>query len=398
MSNDKNIEYLVGKKAKLNIFLEPFNYKIITFLDDLSKSLDNEFNNKNFPDLKALSFFCRKNNILNLKNKHQDKESIRFGLGLLFHITPSNIPTNFAYSLIFGLISGNSNIVRVPSNKFDEIEIICKSINYILTKKIHNQVKNMIAVVRYYSNNNLLTKKFSAICDARLIWGGDKTITEIKNFETKPKNIDIPFSDRYSISLINSDKFLKLSEYKVFNLIKNFYNDTYAVDQNACSSPHLILWKGKSNTKAKKKFWLYLNDLVKKKYDPPLISTVDNYSRLVSEIIKNKNIYSYKNFSKSLYVVTLKKLHPKLFIEKSKWGFFYECNISDLKNINFIINKSLQTLTYFGFSKKFLQSFFKTNNFNGIDRVVPIGQALNINLIWDGYDLTKILSREIEIR
>ena len=37
------------------------------------------------------------------------------------------------------------------------------------------------------------------------------------------------------------------------------------------------------------------------------------------------------------------------------------------------------------------------NNFNGIDRVVPIGQALNINLVWDGYDLTTKLSREIEI-
>jgi hypothetical protein len=79
-------------------------------------------------------------------------------------------------------------------------------------------------------------------------------------------------------------------------------------------------------------------------------------------------------------------------------GVFYECNIENLKNINYVVNRGLQTLTYFGFSKKFLQTFFETNNFNGIDRVVPFGQALNINLIWDGYDLTKILSREIEIR
>ena len=55
-------------------------------------------------------------------------------------------------------------------------------------------------------------------------------------------------------------------------------------------------------------------------------------------------------------------------------------------------------MTYFGFSKKFLHAFFKKNNFYGIDRIVPFGQALNINLIWDGYDLIKILSREIEIK
>ena len=195
---------------------------------------------------------------LRLKNKHHESNSVRFGLGLLFHITPSNIPTNFAYSLIFGLICGNSNIVKVPSKKFDEIDIICKSINYVLKKKKHNKVKNMISIVRY-GDNNQLTKKFSSLCDGRLIWGGDNTIANIKKFDTKPKNIDIPFSDRYSISLINSEKFLRLSKYKSLNLIQNFYNDTYLVDQNACSSPHLILWKGKSDSKARKKFWHNLN-------------------------------------------------------------------------------------------------------------------------------------------
>ena len=256
----------------------------------------------------------------------------------------------------------------------------------------------MITIIRYSNNNDELTKKFSSLCDGRLIWGGNNTIKNIRKFETKAKNIDIPFSDRYSISLLNSEKFLKLPEYKLRNLIKNFYNDTYAVDQNACSSPHLILWKGKKNLKAKKKFWLYLSNLVKEKYDPPLISSVDSYSRLVKEMINNQNIYSYKKFNKSLYVVTLKKLKPNLFLQKTKWGFFYECDIKNLKNINFVTSRSLQTLTYFGFSKKFINSLFKDNNFNGIDRAVPFGQALNINLIWDGYDLTKMLSREIEIR
>jgi hypothetical protein len=396
MKDYKEINYLVGKKAKLDAFISPFNNKIVTFLDDLSKSI-NSFNKKKLPDLKALSFFCRKNNILILKNKHFDPNAIRFGLGLLFHITPSNIPTNFAYSLIFGLIAGNSNIVKVPSKKFDEIEIICKSLNNVLKKRKYKQIKNMITIIRY-TDNDQVTKKLSSLCDGRLIWGGDNTINNIKKFDTKAKNIDIPFSDRYSISLINSEKFLRLSEYKVLNLIRSFYNDTYAVDQNACSSPHLILWKGKLNLKAKKKFWLYLNNLVKKKYNPPLISSVDNYSRLVKDMIKNQNIYSYKRFNKSLYVVTLKKLYPNFFLKKTKWGFFYECNIQNLKNINYVTNRSLQTFTYFGFSKKFIKYFFKVNNFNGIDRVVPFGQALNISLIWDGYDLTRMLSREIEIR
>ena len=398
MRQKRKIEYLVGKNSKLNRTFEPFNLLVINFLDDFSKSLDNKFNNQKYPDLKALSFFCRKKNILNLKDKHFNHGTVRFGLGLLFHITPSNIPTNFAYSLIFGLITGNSNIVKVPSKKFEEIIHIIKSLNKTLKKKKFKKIKDMITILRYGSENEKLTQEYSLKCDARLIWGGDETINNIKKFATKPKNIDVPFSDRYSISLINSDKILKLTKSDLTNLVKNFYNDTYVVDQNACSSPHLILWSGKSKKISKKKFWDQLNQLIKTKYISPLISTVDNYSRLVTEIIKNKNIKSYKSFSKSLYVITLNKIYPNLFLEKPKWGFFFECDIKNFDNLSFVTDKRLQTLTYYGFEKKFLKNYFSKKNFNGIDRIVPFGQALNINLIWDGYDLTKILSREVEIK
>ncbi len=396
--NNSKIEYLVGKKSDLNVTLKPFSDEIISFLDDFSRLINSRKSLKIFPDIKALAFFCRKKNILNFKKKYYNPERIRFGLGLIFHITPSNIPTNFMYSLIFGLISGNANIVKVPSRKFDEIKIICDEIGYLLKKRKNSKVKNMIKILRYDSNENQITNDISEISDARLIWGGDKTIEQIRKIKTKARTIDVPFSDRYSISIINSDKLLQLPNYKFNILLKNFYNDTYEVDQNACSSPHVILWQGGQKIAAKKKFWNNLNLLVKKNYNPPAISSIDNYCRLSKELIENNNIHSFKLFNKALYVIKLKKIYPEIFIEKSKWGFFYECNINNLNNIHHLVKKKLQTITYFGYSKIFLEKFFSEYNFNGIDRVVPIGQALNINLVWDGYDLTTKLSREIEIR
>ncbi len=395
MEIDKKAKYLVGNISKLNNFLKPFDPLIINFLDDFSKILRKE--SKNLSDLITLSFFCRRNNILKLKNKYFNNDHVSFGLGLLFHITPSNIPTNFAYSLIFGLLCGNSNIVKVPTKNFKEISVICETLNKTLSFKKYIKVKRMISIIRY-TNNDELTKKLSLICDARLIWGGDKTISNIKKYESKSRNIDIPFSDRFSISLINTEKYLKLSNHSSNMLAKNFYNDTYVVDQNACSSPHLILWKGKSSNLAKKKFWTNLKKLVDENYNPPVISSVDNYSRLVSDLISKKNILTYRAFNRSLYVISLKKLSPNIELKKTKWGFFYECNIKDLNILKNITNKKLQTLTYFGFSKKYLKSFFQSNNFNGIDRIVPFGQALNIDLIWDGYDITKLLTRRIDIK
>ena len=88
---------------------------------------------RNYPDLKALAFWCRLKNILKLKKK-LNTEKNKIGLGLVFHITPSNIPTNFVYSLIFGLLSGNSNIIKVPSKDFNQIKIICAIISKVLKK------------------------------------------------------------------------------------------------------------------------------------------------------------------------------------------------------------------------------------------------------------------------
>ena len=34
---------------------------------------------------------------------------------------------------------------------------------------------------------------------------------------------------------------------------------------------------------------------------------------------------------------------------------------------------------------------------NGIDRAVPVGQSLNLDFNWDGFDLNNSLTREIVI-
>ena len=38
------------------------------------------------------------------------------------------------------------------------------------------------------------------------------------------------------------------------------------------------------------------------------------------------------------------------------------------------------------------------NNLFGVDRLVPIGSSLEIDLIWDGYDVIKSLSREVTFK
>ena len=395
-SLSKNIEYLVGSKNFKTTASIPYNKTICEFISVFSKELLMHKRSSEFSDLKTLGFWCRKQNILSFKKKF-DSEKLRIGIGLVFHITPSNIPTNFAYSLLFGLLTGNSNVIKVPSKNFEQIKIICLIIKKILNKKLFFSLKNFITIVRYKDNDEF-TKNLSLLCDGRLIWGGDNSVTNIKEFKIKNKSIDIAFTDKFSFCAIDANNFLKLKKYDLDRLIERFYNDTYLVDQNACSSPHLIIWINDKSSKARNIFWKNLNSYVKKKYDLPIIASVDKYTKLCEDLINFKNIKSFQYFKNLIYIISLSRLDQNMCKLRGKWGYFYEYNTNDLNKISKFIEKNCQTFTYFGLSKDFFKNFIINNKAKGIDRIVPIGQALDISLNWDGYDINKILTRIIDIR
>ena len=392
---NKDVNFFVGNHIIENISLSPFDNKVCDFLSEFSSILIIDKNAKKYNDLIALAFWCRKKNLIKLKSLKQYKE-IRLGRGLIFHITPSNVPTNFFYSLIFGLLSGNSNIVKVPSKKFIQISIISSIIRKLLKKRKYAKLKKMITIIGY-KNDNSTTKLISENCDTRIVWGGDKTINNIREFNLKPQANEITFSDRYSISVINTDKIIHQNNNpNLTKLIQNFYNDTMMMDQNACSSPHLIFWLGKNIKKVSELFWKTLSKKINKDYDFPDIAHIDKYVKICSDVTMN-NFKSAKIYDKSLHVVKLKKLNSKLDSLRGKWGYFYEYNIKSLNEIIPFLNSKYQTLTYFGIQKNEFKDFINNNSPRGIDRVVPVGQSLQISLDWDGYDIIKSLSRGIDI-
>ena len=78
---------------------------------------------------------------------------------------------------------------------------------------------------------------------------------------------------------------------------------------------------------------------------------------------------------------------------------FYQYNLNyNISQITKLLSSKYQTLTYFGFKKVFLKKFFKQASLKGLDRIVPVGNALELDFNWDGYDLHKFLTREITIR
>ena len=396
MLDKKKTLYQITKNKRFNINVsEPFNNQSIDFLSDFSKELKKEKKIYKFPDLIYLVFWSSYKKIGEVKKKFLSR-NIRLGRGLIFHICPSNVPTNFIYSFFFGLLSGNSNIVKVPSKAFSEKNIILSTINKLFKKKKYLGLKNSNFFIQY-DEKIKNTQKISSICDGRVIWGGDKTINEVRKIWMPERAIELTFADRYSLSILNLNKFKKIKNHEIKLIAKKFFYDSYMMNQSACNSPHFVFWVGKKNNNLQQKFWKELNYIAEQKFILDESVVLNKYSNLIKNMIDQKNFQNIKLFKNNLYVVNPNKNIKNIENIRGISGMFFQKNIAGIIELKKFITKKCQTVTYFGLNKKQIESFVLKNNLFGIDRVVPIGKALDINLVWDGYDVIDSLSRTITL-
>ena len=389
----KNIDYLIGNE---NISVKPlpvFSNEVCNFLNELSTIILKSPVSRQYPDLSAVAFWCRKANI-DKKKSIIDDCHVRLGWGLCFHIAPSNIPINFAFSFFFSLLAGNANIVRVPSKNFEQVTVLIQIMKDLLEK--HPEIKERTAFVRY-GRDNEITEYFSKMADARMIWGGDRTIESIRSLKTKPRCVDITFADRYSICMIDAKEILSLDEIQLERLSEYFYNDTFLMDQNACSSPQMIYWIN-DNKQGRLSFWAAVEKTAKKKYQLQDAVCVDKYTKFCEDSIDNGEVINKISFKDNyLYRCEIYDLISTIDLLRGKCGYFYEYSLKDFNELFRIINAKYQTVTYFGINPEKLLEAIIEEKLVGIDRIVPIGKAMDIDAIWDGHNLVAELSREIVV-
>jgi len=384
------INYICGTKDIIKSPISIFNAEACDFLHELSSTLLKSHESRLYTDLAALAFWCRKANIQKIKSNFGDCEGF-MGKGLCLHIAPSNIPINFAFSFFFSLLAGNANIVRLPSKKFAQVDFLCSVIKSILKKYPNLESRN--ALVSYAKNSDA-TAYFSKLADARLIWGGDASIQSIKSIQAKPRCLDIAFADRYSICIIDADAILKADNKAMQALGNNFYNDTYLMDQNACSSPQLIYWVNDNNA-AREKFWQHIYEFAKTKYILQDSIVVDKYTKLCIDAINTDMIKGFSKLDNLIYRLELNSINKDVHEIRGKGGYFYEYSLKDFEELYSIINEKYQTITYFGIDANEIRENIIAHNLTGVDRIVPIGKAMDIDVFWDGHDLLRELSRKI---
>jgi hypothetical protein len=79
-------------------------------------------------------------------------------------------------------------------------------------------------------------------------------------------------------------------------------------------------------------------------------------------------------------------------------GLFYLVRIKNVDQIVPFVTRTDQTMTHYGVSADDLRLLVDLLNGRGVDRIVPVGEALNFDVLWDGFNLLDSFSRIVNLK
>ena len=374
--------------------LPPFSPEVLEFIEAFSKKLINDF--RNYPEMVALGFWMRLAHMQSLKKRFESFEGMHCSRGTVLHFAPSNVDTIFIYSWFLSLLVGNRNIIRLSSRQSVQNALLIKTLQTLLLQQEFTAVAQRTLLLQY-EHDEAITSWLSAQCDMRVIWGGDATIRSIRAIPLPPTATELTFADKFSFALLNASAFLAHEE--TSRLIQDFYNDAFWFGQMACSSIRLMIWVGDALTckAASQRFMTLLSDF--EKQHPINLEAADIMNKQAAlYALAATNAQPIKTYNahhiNTVTLTSLEAMHETLHCGS---GLLYEYHAQSLDEIFLHVSKKHQTLAYFGFEKVQLADMVLKHRPHGIDRIVPIGKSLEFSQLWDGFELMRSFTREIEI-
>ncbi|CAP56945.1 acyl-CoA reductase [Gluconacetobacter diazotrophicus] len=371
-----------------------FDEIVVEFLQELSHAILKNTEARQYPDLATFAYFCRRANLHALFQRYTDSAQ-RSGWGTAVHVAPANIPINFAFSLVFGLLAGNSNIVRMPSRHFPQNDLFVEIFDRIAGTPRFSSIADGTLLLRT-SHGSKVFEAWIAEADSLIVWGGDATIAAFRTLIKKPRCVEIYFPDRKSSAVIDAAAYTMTSQDARRRLARNFFNDTYLVDQNACSSPSIVFWVGNPApvTTARDCFWKTLDEELKNRdYRLEPTARIDKFLDLMAVTATFQRPVNLKTYSPDIWCVEERMPPRNLAL---RFGQFVDMDLPSVDGIATFLRSQEQTLTYFGVDPYVLQRALRGGR-HTVDRIVPVGKALDINPFWDGKDILAQLSRRIDL-
>lgn len=388
-------------RAALGMALGVAEAQTVKICAELANRLMADCQARRSPALQSLAFWLRPASIKTMVQNYLacPPHTMRSPRGIVFMIPPSNVDVLFGYMAALSLLAGNVTIMRLPQIHRPEQALLIKILGEVLADA-PQMIRQRLILLRY-DHDPVLTASFSALCDARMVWGGDETVATIRRVPLPPLAVEVSFADRFSAMAINADAYLDADDKTRDDLIHAAANDIFLFDQMTCASPRLALWIGSEAQvqKARADFYPRLSIRASERYGEPAAG--ESLAKLNARFLAlyDLPVAESRSYGPALHVLILWSWDGVSAFKAVNYGhgMMLDLRLDTLAALAQKVERRDQTLTVWGFPREEIEGLVLLSGGEGFDRVVPFGHALSFDPVWDGHNLFSTLTRLIQV-
>jgi hypothetical protein len=386
--------------ATREIKAEPFAVTRLDTLARLSAALLADPVLRQDPASVSVAYWLRRAQLTRLAEEHarraaMEPDVLRVPVGCVLHMAPSNVDTLFLYSWALAYLCGNASIVRLSQEQGIIVTALLRVIDSVAADDVELRRSNRFVT---YGHDDVVTTALSEWCAHRIIWGGDEAVAAIRPLPLPPHASERVFGSKYSFAVIDAGRFQQASEREHSQLASAFFNDLFWFDQMACSSPQTVFWIGPDETAeaAAAEFERSLQAEVERRhFKTPVSSAVHRRTHAfgIAASTDVRVVLEHPGF-----VGVHLPDHAALTKDICGGGLLRHVSVDRLSEVLPFVGEGDQTMTYWGVEGTALRAFAAAAGARGLDRVVPIGEALAFDVVWDGFHLVDDMLRRIRVR
>lgn len=376
----------------------PFDESVIGFVSDLGRALTLDAAARRYQELVALGFWFRRARIQTLRGRLGSSE--RYVLrprGTVFHIAPANVDSVFVYSWLLALLCGNRNLVRVSSKRGPQIEVFFAVLDGLLQEDRWQEIAAR-NVILSYPHDDSVTSALSQHCDLRVIWGGDDTVTRIRQIPVPPRATELTFANRQSAALLHAGWVSAVDAPRLAQLAEQFCADTFWFGQQACSSPRVVYWIGDIHhvEQAQHRFWPAVMAAFERKELAWLpAEKTGRFATACAMAAEHESARVDGEMAGPVLRLSADRYDQSFRSRHGGYGLIIEVARETLGELACDLRDEDQTLACAGFDAAVLRAFAEGLRSGAVDRIVPVGSALEFDAVWDGHDLLSHFTRRV---
>jgi hypothetical protein len=379
---------------------EPFSATRRQTLADLSNQILYDARLRTDAASVALGYWLRRANVDRLaqdfdRRKESTPDAVLVPAGRVFHVAPGNVDTVFVYSWALSYLCGNDNIVRVSGQRSEVLSRLL-----VVLTRLMEQDAELAGGNRFltYEHNPSISEALSLWATHRVLWGGNETVGLLRALPLSPHASERAFGSKFSYTIIRVAAYLDAGTSTVQKLAVGFFNDLFWFDQMACSSPHALMWVGSAEQidAALDRFHEALAQEIERRGYRGGPASAMHRLNFVFDLACETDLQANLNHKEFMAVRLSDQAAWKREICGA--GLFTHVRVSDLSQVAKYGEPGDQTVTHFGFSRDELHELAAQAGARGVDRFVPIGEALAFDTTWDGYDLIGDFLRRVIVR